>query len=199
MAPQAKKPKNAPPPLLPRRGARLKGWKPRCPSTVSFYRKGQRLRRSSSQDIQYCVVLAPCHCRFAAKAPALLQRGFHPGAARPQDPQRRSRIEKTGKNAWKDYFSIGSSDSPLLIRVCPNPRGGKLLCKKGMVRRPCLFWLEFLFRSFTGNKVGVSLPTFFAKKVGPCLCGRGHGIIRAIQDRRRALGPRRFAPKEVAS
>ena len=155
-------------PLLPRRGARLKGWKPRCPSTVSFYRKGQRLRRSSSQDIQYCVVLAPCHCRFAAKAPALLQRGFHPGAARPQDPQRRSRIEKTGKNAWKDCFSCRFGGAPLLIRGCPNPRGGKFAdFEPSAGRRSTIFIIySFLFiLYFSAHWPGNRIFKFIYKEV----------------------------------
>ena len=147
------------------------------------------LRRPRSLSLPLCGE-GPRH--FCSVASTL---GLHT----PKTPKEEVALAKTGKNAWKDCFSIGFSDSPLLIRVCPNPCDEIVLCKKGMVCGPCLFWLEFLFRIFTGNKVGVSLPTFFAKKVGPCLCGRGHGIIRATQDRRRALGPRRFAPKEVAS
>ena len=40
-------------------------------------------RRSSSQDTQYCVVLASCIGTLAAKASGLLQRGFCPGACGP--------------------------------------------------------------------------------------------------------------------
>ena len=58
---------------------------------------------------------------------------------------------------------------------------------------------------FPGYNVGISLPTFFAKKVGVKKVGgtchfRGwHGIIKATEDRRRAVRLRRPAPKEVAS
>ena len=119
LGPADKRPKKSP--LLPRRGARLKGWKPRCPSTVSFYRKGQRLRRSSSQDIQYCVVLAPCHRRFAAKAPALLQCGFHPGVTHPQDPQRRSRPRQNGEKRLERLFFLPFWRSSTVDSGVPEP------------------------------------------------------------------------------
>ena len=69
--------------------------------------------------------------------------GHGSGAARPRDPQRRSRIEKTGKNAWKDCFSIGFSDSPLLIRGARNPRPDKMVSKKARSYGPCLFGWNF--------------------------------------------------------
>ena len=108
------------------------------------------------------------------------------GVTHPQDPQRRSRIEKTGKNAWKDYFSIGFSDSPLLIRACPNPRDGKMVgisllafLGKGPLMERCGC---SRYHHLTGKIVGVSLPAFLGK--GPlmerCGCSRYHHLTGKI-------------------
>ena len=63
------------------------------PSTASI----PLLRRSSSQDIQYCVVLASCIGTLAAKASGLLQCGFCPGSCGPlKKPRSSAEVARDG-------------------------------------------------------------------------------------------------------
>ena len=55
-------------------------------------------------------------------------RGTALGLHAPETPKGEVESEKAGKNAWRDCFSIGFSDSPPLIRGCPNPRGANMFC-----------------------------------------------------------------------
>ncbi|HIZ42781.1 MAG TPA: hypothetical protein H9811_09490 [Candidatus Gemmiger excrementigallinarum] len=73
-----------------------------------------------------------------------------------------------GKNAWKDYFSIGFSDSPPLIRVCPNPRGGKFAdFEPSAGRRSTIFIIySFLFiLYFSAHWPGNRIFKFIYKEV----------------------------------
>jgi len=53
-------------------------------------------------------------------------RGTAWGLHAPKTPKEEVAHAKTGKNAWRDCFSCRFGGAPLLIRACPNPRGGKL-------------------------------------------------------------------------
>ena len=90
-------------------------------------------------------------------------RGTARGLHAPKTPKEEVALAKTGKNAWKDCFSCRFGGAPPLIRVCPNPRGGKIA---GIMGVHCYFIKSFFCHHLTGQKVRVSLPTFFAKKVG---------------------------------